>query len=302
MIPDFQTLMLPLLETLRDGEEHSLRDTIDELGRRFRLTKEQRRELLQSGRQPIFDNRVGWARTYLKNAGLIEYTRRGYFRITKRGIESLKQKPDRIDIRYLDQFPGFQDFRMGTRKAESQLLPETSPDAGITPDESIEAVYQSITNSLAAEVLSQTKKVSPDFFEGLVVDLLLALGYGGSRKDAGEAIGRSGDEGLDGIIREDRLGLDIVYVQAKRWEGSVGRPEVQRFAGALMGKGARKGVMITTSSFSAEARDYARHVEGCKIVLIEGAELAQLMIEHNIGVTPVRTYEVKRIDTDYFEG
>ena len=296
MIPDFQTIMLPLMEILADGREHSLRDTIDRLAKSFRLSAEELRTLLPSGMQPVFDNRVGWARTYLKNAGLIESTRRGYFRITARGRTTLNQKPARIDLKYLEQFPEFQEFRTTKRKTE----PRPNPVA--TPDESIEAAYQNLTNTLATELLSQTKRVAPDFFERLVVELLLALGYGGSREDAGEAIGKRGDEGLDGIIREDRLGLDVVYVQAKRWESSVGRPEVQRFIGALTSKGARKGVMITTSTFTADAKDCARYAQNCKIVLIEGVDLARLMIEHNIGVTPVRTYEVKRIDTDYFEG
>jgi len=288
--------MLPLMEILADGREHSLRDTIDRLAKSFRLSDEELRTLLPSGMQPVFDNRVGWARTYLKNAGLIESTRRGYFRITARGQTTLNQKPAKIDLKYLEQFPEFQEFRTTKRKAETRPHPEA------TPDESIDAAFQNLTYTLATELLAQTKRVAPSDFERLVVDVLLALGYGGSREDAAEVIGKSGDEGIDGIIREDRLGLDVVYVQAKRWEGSVGRPEVQRFAGALMGKGARKGVMITTSSFTPDAKDYARRVENCRIVLIEGPDLARLMIKHNIGVTPVRTYEVKRIDTDYFEG
>ncbi len=296
MIPDFQTIMLPLMESLGDGKEHSLRDTIDNLARRFGLSADELRTLLPSKMQPVFDNRVGWARTYLKNAGLVESTRRGYFRITARGQTTLNQKPAKIDLRYLEQFPEFQEFRTAKRKAEPR------PHQDATPDESIEAAYQNLTNTLAADLLSQTKKVSPSDFERLVVDVLLALGYGGSREDAAEVIGKSGDEGVDGIIREDRLGLDTIYVQAKRWGSSVGRPEVQRFIGALMGKGARKGVMITTSAFTSEAKDCARTAQNCKIVLMEGTDLAKLMIKHNIGVTPVRTYEIKRIDGDYFEG
>lgn len=296
MIPGFQTIMLPMMEILRDGEEHPLRDIIDELANKFGLSDTERRTLLHSGKQPVFDNRVGWARTYLKNAGLIEYTRRGYFRVTTLGANALTRKPAKIDIQYLDQFPGFRDFRTSKPKADAQPFQE------VTPDEGIETAYQALNDTLAVDLLSQAKKVTPTFFERLVIDLLLALGYGGSREDAGEAIGKSGDEGLDGIIREDRLGLDTVYVQAKRWEGSVGRPMVQRFIGALTSKGARKGVMITTSTFTADAKDCARNSQACKIVLIEGPELARLMIEHNVGVAPVRTYEVKRIDTDYFEG
>jgi len=284
--------MLPLLETLRDGKEHSLRDTVNELAIRFKLSEQERRRFLPSGKQQVFDNRVGWARTRLKNAGLVEYTRQGYFRITQSGRTTLAQSRA-TDFRYVGRCAGSQDTGQTS---------ELEPQGEATPEESIDAALQDLTNSLASELLSQTKKVAPDFFERLVVDLLLALGYGGSREDAGEAIGKTGDEGLDGIIREDRLGLDVVYVQAKRWQGSVGRPEVQQFIGALTSKGARKGVMITTSAFTAEARDCARTSQTCKIVLIEGNELARLMIEHNIGVTPVRTYVVKRIDTDYFEG
>ena len=296
MIPDFQTIMLPLMETLSDGGEHSLRDTIDLLAKRFALSESELRNLLPSKMQPVFDNRVGWARTYLKNAGLIESTRRGYFRITGRGRDTLHVGITKIDLHYLDQFPEFREFRTSKRKEEAKVIPMA------TPDEGIEAAYQSLTNTLAMDLLGQTKKITPRAFESLVIDLLLALGYGGSREDAGEAIGKSGDEGLDGIIREDRLGLDTVYVQAKRWGSSVGRPDVQRFAAAVVDKGSRKGVMITTSTFTADAQQFAKNFPGCRIVLIEGHELARLMIKHNVGVTTVRQYEIKRIDTDYFEG
>ncbi len=292
MIPDFQTIMLPLMKLVSDGTEHSLRETIESLAIEFSLSDEERQALLPSGMQPVFHNRVGWARTYLKKAGLIESTRRGHFRITEAGLRALAQYPTKIDLRFLDQYPEFSAFRSARRET-----PVSSTE--VTPDETVEAAYQTLRDNLAAELLDLVKKSPPSLFEALVIDLLLALGYGGSRKDAGEAIGRRGDEGIDGIIKEDRLGLDIIYIQAKRWEASVGRPEVQRFAGALMGQGAKKGVMLTTSSFSSDAKEYARRIDS-KIILIEGRELAQLMIDHNIGVSPVRTYEVKKIDSDYF--
>lgn len=297
-IPDYQSIMLPLLKFASDGQEHSLRETIEALADEFNLTDEERSELLPSGQQAIFDNRVGWARTYLKKAGILETTRRGYYRITERGQQILRQKPSRINTAFLRQFPEFVEFQKTTRirtdEAEDEEVNGTQ-----TPEEVIEAAYQKLRQGLAIELLQMIKDRSPAFFERLVIDLLVRMGYGGTRKDAGEAIGRTGDGGIDGIIKEDRLGLDIVYVQAKRWDGVVGRPEIQKFAGALQGQRARKGIFITTSTFSQDALDYVARIDS-KIVLIDGNMLAQLMIDHNVGVASVASYELKRIDSDYF--
>jgi restriction system protein len=298
-IPDYQGIMLPLLELAGDGEEHSLREAIETLSDHFELTDEERRELLPSGRQPTFDNRVGWARTYMKKAGLLESTRRGHFRITSRGLNTLGEQPAMIDTAYLRKFPEFVEFQTPKDRDAGGGQPEPK-DSG-TPEEEIEAAYQSLRESLATELLETVKSCSPAFFEQLVIDLLVKMGYGGTRKDAGQAIGRTGDGGIDGIIKEDRLGLDIVYIQAKKWENTVSRPEIQKFAGALQGQRAKRGVFITTSDFSSAAREYVSLID-TKIALIDGETLTQLMLDFDIGVTRVATYELKRVDSDYFTG
>lgn len=299
-IPDFQTLMLPLLRIAADEKEHALRDVTEQLAREFQLSEVERETLLPSGRQTTIANRVGWSRTFMLKAQLLESTRRGYFRITQRGLELLKQKPERIDIGVLEQYPEFIEFR-NTRKGETTegepVVVEKGSEA--TPEESLEFAYLRLRNELADELLRTISNCTPAFFERLVVDLLVAMGYGGSRQDAGRAIGKSGDDGIDGIIKEDRLGLDIIYLQAKRWQGVVGRPEIQKFAGALQGNRARKGVFITTSSFTREAEEYVSRIES-KIILIDGRLLAQLMIDHDVGVATQQTFVLKRIDADYF--
>jgi restriction system protein len=299
-IPDYQTVMLPLLKQARDGNEYSLGQLIDALADAFSLTEAERQELLPSGAQPVFNNRVSWARTYLTKAGLLVSPRRGFHRITDRGREVLTANPTKIDLAFLNQFPEFVEFKAFRRDdAISQAVHDAVVDS-TTPQEALELAYQRIRGDLEAELLDRLKKCSPAFFERLVVDLLVKMGYGGSRQDAGRAIGRSGDEGIDGIIKEDKLGLDVVYIQAKRWNSAVvGRPEIHRFVGALVGQRARKGVFITTSTFSNDARTYAQGIEN-KVVLIGGQELASLMIEHGVGVTTLNVYEVKRIDSDYF--
>ena len=297
-IPDYQAIMLPLLRFAGDGDEHSLREAIESLAEEFKLSDEQRRELLPSGQQEVFDNRVGWARTYMKKAGLLRTTRRGFFEITERGSEALRKKPEKIDGKFLEQFQEFREFK----SLRHQPIPSDEQEEGEqkqTPEESLERAYQNLRTDLAADLITQIKQSPPALFERLVVELLVKMGYGGSRKDAGKAIGKSGDEGLDGIIKEDRLGLDIIYLQAKRWENTVSRPEIQKFAGALQGQRARKGIFITTSDFSREAHDYASRIDS-KIILIDGDQLAQLLIDHNIGVSPVANYEIKRVDSDYF--
>ena len=301
-IPDYQTLMLPLLRFAQDREEHSLRDAVDALSSQFELSDSESKAMLASGQQTIIANRVGWARTYLKKAGLLEATRRGFFRITERGTEVIDENPAKLDDDYLQRFPEYLDFRRAKSSGDpTEVADALVPPSERTPQEEIEDAYRRIRLSLASELLTTLRSSNPGRFEQLVVDLLVKMGYGGTRRDAGEAIGRSGDGGIDGIIKEDRLGLDAIYVQAKRWSDTngVGRPDIQKFAGALQGHRARKGVFITTSYFSKEAHDYVGRIDS-KIVLIDGETLAQLMIDHGLGVTTVAAYEVKRIDSDYF--
>ncbi len=298
-ILDYQSIMLPLLKFAGDQEEHSLRQAIDSLAREFQLSDEERKQLLPSGQQEVFNNRVAWARTYMKKAGLLDSTRRGYFKITDRGVSVLAKNPPKINVHFLEQFEEFRHFRSLRHKKEEKEQRHEAEIQETTPEEALETAYQGLRDDLGNELLQQIKSSSPSLFEKIVIELLVKMGYGGSRQDAGRAIGKSGDEGIDGIIKEDRLGLDIIYIQAKRWENTVGRPEIQKFAGALQGQRARKGIFITTASFSREALDYASRIEN-KIVLIDGEQLAQLMIDHNLGVSPMATYEVKRIDSDFF--
>ena len=303
-IPDYQTCMLPFLRFLDDSKEHSLSEAEESLGAYFTLSPAERAELLPSGQQGIFKNRIGWARTYLKKACLVEAPKRGVFKITDRGLKILSTNPVRIDIKYLEQFPEFMEFR-DISKTTNEITTVSKPTLAIpavtaTPEESIELAYQGLREQLAQELLSVIMSCSPTFFEQLVVDLLVKMGYGGSRRDAGERIGQTGDGGIDGIIKEDRLGLDAIYIQAKRWQGSVGRPEIQKFVGALQGQRARKGVFITTSSYTADAIDYASRID-TKVVLIDGKALSALMIDFDVGVSASASYVVKRVDSDYFE-
>jgi restriction system protein len=298
VVPDYQSIMLPLLKFAANQQEHALRETIEALGNEFGLTDAERDERLPSGRQATFDNRVGWARTYLKKAGLLISARRGYCKITQRGLDVLATQPESITAKFLMQFSEFKEFQTTTKKIFTSTAVETK-DETQTPEEILEQAVQQLDDSLALELVDTIKGCSPSFFEQLVVDLLVTMGYGGTRKDAGQTIGRSGDGGIDGIIKEDRLGLDVIYVQAKRWENPVGRPEIQKFAGALQGMRAKKGVFITTSSFTSEARDYVSRIDS-KIILIDGHQLAAFMIEHDVGVSLSASYVIKRIDTDYF--
>jgi len=299
-IPNFQTIMLPLLQFAFDGEEHSIHELVEGLASHFSLTEEEKSILLPSGQQPIFYNRVGWARTYLKKARLIDYTRRGYFRITVRGNEVLQRNPDRIDMSYLQEFPEYIEFKKVTRNVIDTPSGDDHVDE-LTPEEALEDAYQRIREDLSEEVLRTVISSSPGFFEKLVVELLVKMGYGGSRRDAARAVGGSGDEGIDGIIDEDKLGLDTIYIQAKKWQAgsTVGRPEIQKFVGALQGQRAKKGIFITTTRFSDDAKKYAANID-TKVVLIDGVRLASLMIDHNVGVSSQTTYEIKRLDSDYF--
>lgn len=299
--PDYQQIMLPLLEFAKDKKEHSLRDAVEHISNFYNLTDDQRKINLSSGNNKI-KNRVGWAEIYLKKAGLLESTRRSFFKITERGLDVLKQNPKEINNRYLERFREFVEWTTTKKQdVEAKSSHQTSPDKQKTPEDSIDESYQKIKNVLADELLKKIKECPPEFFEKLVVDLLIKMGYGGSQKEAGEAIGKSGDEGIDGIIKEDKLGLDRIYIQAKRWNGTVGRPEIHKFVGALQGQGAKKGIFITTSNFSKEAEEYADRIGTTKIVLINGENLTNHMIENNIGVSKVATFEIKKLDLDYFE-
>lgn len=303
MIPDYQSIMLPLLKLVSDKKEYKYRELIENLALKFKLTDEERKELLASGNQAILDNRVGWAKTYLKKAGLIDSPSRATFVITELGLQVLGKKPERIDAKYLRQFPAFLEFiHPDKNEVESEETVVSQDTLSRTPEENLDKAYQQLRKSLALELLNKVIDLSPAFFERLVIDLLVKMGYGGSIKDAGKAIGKSGDEGIDGTIKEDKLGLDIIYVQAKRWKPGnvVGRPEIHKFVGALAGQGAKKGIFITTSSFTKEAIDYTPKNE-TKIVLIDGERLAQHMIDYNIGCSVQQIYELKRIDSDYFD-
>ena len=304
-VPDYQSVMLPLLRFAAEKEtEISTSEAVEALAKELGLTEDDLKEMLPSGIQATFVNRVGWASTYMKKAGLLETTRRGFYQITDRGKELLKKQPKTINVKLLKQYPEFLEFqklkgtRSGDKAPESKV---TSDISTATPSEALEAAYENLRDELSDELLSRLKKISPAFFERIVVELLVKMGYGGSRADAGKAIGRSGDGGIDGIIKEDKLGLDVVYIQAKRWDNNpVGRPDVMQFAGALQAQRANKGIFITTSRFTDDARSYVSQI-GSKIVLIDGEQLSSLMIEHDVGVSTVSLYPVKKVDSDYFE-
>jgi restriction system protein len=300
-IPNYESVMLPFLRVLSDGNVHSVaNDVRGLLAKEFRLTDEEVAKPLPSGQQSVFQSRVGWARTYLKKAGLIEPVVRGQYRITPRGKELLTSNLARIDTAVLKQYPEFLDFikpNTDGQVAEPEVSESLEKQ---TPLDVLGAAYQRLRSELADEILQEIRTASPTFFERLVLDVLVAMGYGGLRKDAGQAVGRTGDDGIDGIIKEDELGLDVVYIQAKRWTANVGRPDVQSFAGSLEGHRARKGVFITTSQFSKDAREYITRIEK-KIVLIDGDRLAQYMMDFNVGVTEVDCYRVKELRRGYFD-
>jgi restriction system protein len=300
-IPDYETIMLPLLKLTGDKKEHQAREAVEKISDLFNLTEEDRKELLPSGTQRVISNRVGWATTYLKKCNILEAQKRGVFKITDRGINVLQSNVEKIDSEYLKQFPEFKEFKtlkpQKTKEEKAQIKNILTEE---TPEEILENAFAEINDSLAQELLLTVKNSSPSFFEGVVVELLVKMGYGGSLKDAGQAIGKAGDEGIDGIIKEDKLGLDAVYIQAKKWDAIVGRPEIQKFAGALQGQRARKGIFITTSKFSREAMEYVKNIES-KIVLIDGERFTELMIENAVGVSTIAMYEIKKIDTDFFD-
>ncbi|MDR2057467.1 MAG: restriction endonuclease [Dysgonamonadaceae bacterium] len=306
MIPGFQEIMLPLLKQLKDGKEYQADELLNLIAPKFNVTEDEKKELLPSGKDYVFRNRIGWAKIHMKKAGLIDNFKRGYYRITERGIDVLKQNPALINISYLNQFKEFAEFRNAKKETDQDNLEIEKIEPELlntqTPEELLEESYQSIRKELAQDILERILKLSPSFFERLVVELLVKMGYGGSMQDAGRAIGKSGDEGIDGVIKEDKLGLDIIYIQAKRWQPGniVGRPEIHKFIGALVGQGAKKGIFITTSSFTKDAVNFIPRNE-TKVVLIDGIRLSQLMIDYSLGVTLQHSYEIKKIDSDYFE-
>jgi restriction system protein len=294
-IPDFQSIMLPLLQYLADGRVRSNQEMHDALAKEFELSDQELREMLPSGKMRIFVNRLAWAKSHLKQAGLVDSPKRGQCVITQRGRQVADSPPERITIAYLKRFPEFERFRGG--KGSATTKEETTDKQ--TPAEDIEKGFQKHMNELARSLDESIRECSPQFFEKLVVDLLLAMGYGGSRQEAAQLTAPGADGGIDGVINEDRLGLDVIYVQAKRWDSNVGRQEIQKFAGALQGKRAKKGVFITTSDFTPDAREYVRNIDS-RIILVDGGRLAELMIEHNVGVSVAQSYDLKKIDTDFF--
>jgi restriction system protein len=305
-IPDYQTLMLPVLKVAGDGQEHRIGDVVNQLAIEFGLTEEEKQQILPSGMQLSFANRVGWAKTYLVQAGLLKATKRAHFKITDRGRKVLAQGPPRIDNEYLSQFAEFIQFRERGRLpvgTESTFAADAGKVAlpAETPDELLRGTVRQIETALRKELLDRILAAPPAFFEGLIVALLIAMGYGGSREDAGKIVGRSGDGGIDGVIDQDALGLDRVYVQAKRYgvENPVSEAEIRAFSGSLGAAKANKGVFVTTSYFTQPAQNFAeRHP--FKIVLIDGERLAALMIRHNVGVRIDETLYLKKMDEDFF--
>lgn len=305
MIPNYQQFMRPFLEVANaaDGNEVKLRDVINQLAEQFNLSDEEKSETLPSGRQSILDNRVGWARTYLTKAGLLEATRRAHFVITPRGKEALSENVD-INNKYLKKFDEFIAFKQKSNddieaESESNLLEQENIS---TPDEILRAAYKKVNEALAQDILERTRKVTPDFFEYLLIELLIAMGYGGAGEGAAHALGKTGDNGVDGVIDQDPLGVDQIYIQAKRYaEGNnVGAGDIRDFFGALNLKRAQKGIFITTSDFTSSAQDTANNL-GMRIVLINGKELAKLMLRYNIGSRDEDVLHIKKIDEDFFE-
>lgn len=300
VVPTYEHVMLPLLISAKDGSIHRVTDALPVVADYFKLTQPARDETLPDGRNRL-RHRLEWARTYLKKAGLLEYPMRGTFQITSRGLEVLGKNPASIDSKFLNQFPEFREFKHPEKSGDATEETSTEIPTAIDPEESLENSYLNLRREVEDELLEKIKLATPDFFEDLVIDLLVTMGYGGSRKNAGRAIGKAGDGGIDGIIDEDSLGLDVIYIQAKRWtDTSVGRPEIQKFVGALQGHRAKKGVFITTSVFSKDAHDYVKLIDN-KVVLIDGRQLTRLMFDHNVGVSEKKIYLVKKVDSDYFE-
>ena len=300
-IPNFQFFMSPLLKLLADKKEYHLKEVVEILSNQLNFSEEEKKQRTAKGNRFVLYDRIHWARFYLIVAGLLERPKRGYLRITSEGLAVHSRNPDKIDTQYLMQYEEFKNFLLKSRTGSQEKDEKTSVVfKENTPEEIFETAYNELRKTITDELLITVKSCSSSFFERMVIDLLVVMGYGGSRKDAGQAIGKSGDEGIDGVIKEDKLGLDVIYIQAKRWDkGTIGRPEIQKFAGALQGQRAKKGIFITTSNFTTEAREYVKNIES-RITLIDGNELAEFMLDNNIGVSPVATYTLHKIDNDYF--
>ncbi len=299
-IPNYQQLLLPYLKIIDQNSPISLRESVTLMVSALNLTAEEKELRVPSGRSYLYQNRIGWTKTYLHKAGLISLPSRGMIAITPRGKEVLAQNHASLDLQFLKRFPEFQAFQSASKNSTQELENSGESAEDKTPEELLESAYSVLRHQVLADILEQLKNNTPEFFERTIVDVIVKMGYGGSTLDAGCAIGKSGDEGIDGIINEDKLGLDVIYLQAKRWQGVVGRPEIQKFAGALQGKRAKKGIFISTSDFTNEAKEYVKNID-VKIILISGSRLAELMWEYNVGVSMVSSFEVKRIDLDYFE-
>lgn len=301
-IPKYHEFMKPILLLMKDETPHKRSDMYEKFAIQFRLTEEEKEEWLPSGKQQVYKNRIGWALTYLKKANLIESPTRATFTITDSGKSVLKENPEVVDQEYLMKFDSFKGFKKNIDDSVNDDQQIVDTPSGESPQDMLDRAYKAITSTLTDDVLNEVMNQSPDFFEKLVVDLLVTMGYGGSKIENSQVLGKTGDEGIDGVIKEDKLGFDKIYIQAKRWdiERTVGRPEIQKFVGALTGQGATKGAFITTAGFSKDAKEYVSKQHACKIVLIDGQTLAALMIEHDLGVSVESTYRIKKIDFDYF--
>lgn len=304
MIPDYQTLMRPVLSSARDGPR-KISDVVDEMSDLYNLTSEERLELLPSGKQTKIANRTHWARSYMKQAGLVRNIRRGWFELTDRGRKVLEDEDTRIDSKFLEKFDEFLEFKSRDSGSDGdQILgaSNASEDSSDTPEESLQLAHSRLQDALAASLLDYVRNASPAFFEQLIVDLLISMGYGGSSTDAGRALGQTGDDGVDGVIDQDALGVDQVYLQAKRYgsANSVGAPHIRDFFGALSIKKANKGIFFTTSHFTESAKRTAQDL-GLRIVLIDGEELARLMMQHNVGCRDKDILHIKQIDEGYFD-
>ncbi len=295
-VPDFQSIMLPLLQVHADNNEHGSSELISTLASKFKLTDQERGELLTSGFEPKFDNRVGWARTYLKKAGLLESPRRGMTKITPHGSDELALKPQQINVKYLKKYPEFTQFQTLKHGKKAEKAEETSSQ---TPLERILDAYNDMQEGLVSEVLEKLNKQPDKVFEKTVLEVLRGMGYGGEARGFVIHTGKTGDGGVDGVIGQDPLGLDLIAVQTKQWKNTVNRPEIDSFIGAINGK-YTKGVFVTTSTFSPDAYRKAENSKDMKIILIDGRKLAELMVKHNVGVSPVEKFEHKKIDSDFF--
>lgn len=301
-IPKYHEFMKPILFLLADETPHKRSAMYEKFALQFHLTEEEKEEWLPSGKQQVYKNRIGWALTYLKKANLIESPTRATFTITDLGKSVLKENPEVVDQEYLMKFDSFKGFKRNIDNSDDDDKQIVLTSSGESPQDMLDRAFKAITSTLTDDVLNEVMNQSPDFFEKLVVDLLVTMGYGGSKIENSQVLGKTGDEGIDGVIKEDKLGFDKIYIQAKRWdiERTVGRPEIQKFVGALTGQGATKGAFITTASFSKDAKEYVSKQHACKIVLIDGQTLAALMIDHNLGVNVESSYLIKKIDFDYF--